>query len=153
MSIAPLEPSDIDELVAFIVDYKRERNTDLTEAQALGLRPAAEQVIQSENSYAYKYAAEGKKLSGYMIVHIVGFPMIGGKELYISELFIGADERAKGIGRRFIEKAEEIAKMHNCNRIMLNNPKEYESYKRAFYSKLGFTERVNFANFVKPVGR
>ena len=33
--------------------------------------------------------------------------------------------------------------------MMLNNPKEYESYKRAFYNKMGFVERTNYANFVK----
>ena len=69
--------------------------------------------------------------------------------MYISDLFIDKQVRGQGIGQQLIIKASEIAEKNMCERMMLNNPKEYESYKRSFYSKLGFIERNNFANFVK----
>ena len=91
------------------------------------------------------------KIAGYINMHICPFPMIGGTELYISDLLIMNDFRGKGIGKALLLKAEEIAGTYKCVRIMLNNAKYAQSYIRSFYKKSGFFERDDFANFIKKI--
>ncbi|MBN2443577.1 MAG: GNAT family N-acetyltransferase [Spirochaetales bacterium] len=71
-----------------------------------------------------------------------------GSELYISDLLIDQNHRGKGIGNILLKKAEELASQHGCVRLMLNNSKDSESFRRSFYKKYGFNERIYFAHFV-----
>jgi len=88
---------------------------------------------------------------GYINFHILNFPLISGKELYISELMINEHERNKNLGTKLINFAIDKAKELNCERIMLNNSMESISYKRNFYKNLGFAQRDTMANFVLKI--
>lgn len=88
---------------------------------------------------------------GYINFHILNFPLISGKELYISELMINEHERSKNLGTKLINFAIDKAKELNCKRIMLNNSMESISYKRNFYKNLGFAQRDTMANFVLKI--
>jgi len=145
-----IKNEDISELVAFIRTYKSEQNKQITEIQTNKIKDEIFQIINNNtNSYGFKCINESKKIIGYIILHIINFPMLCGKELYISDLFVDNKDRGKGIGKKLLSFAEDIAVKNKCERLILNNPKEYESYKRSFYSKFGFVERIEFANFIK----
>ncbi len=152
-AVTPVNNTDIKDLVHFIEKYKIENNRKITQELLEKSESAIREVITAEHSYAYKYLNSEGRFSGYMIFHILNFPMINGREAYISELFIDKEHRGKGIGKDFLKTAECIARRKQCTRIMLNNPKENESYNRGFYAKNGYTERTNFANFVKDLSK
>ncbi len=88
---------------------------------------------------------------GYINFHVLNFPLISGKELYISELMVDEHERSKNLGTKLINFAIDKAKELNCERIMLNNSMESISYKRNFYKNLGFAQRDTMANFVLKI--
>lgn len=85
---------------------------------------------------------------GYINFHILTFPLISGKEFYISELIVHEDEKNKNLGTRLINFAIDRARETGCERIMLNNSMESISYKRNFYKNLGFSQRDTMANFL-----
>lgn len=88
---------------------------------------------------------------GYINFHIINFPLISGKEFYISELIVHEGERSKNLGTRLINFAITRAKELGCERLMLNNSMESISYKRNFYKNLGFAQRDTMANFVLKI--
>jgi len=96
-------------------------------------------------------AARGGKVDGFIVVHWIPFPMLAGSEAYISDLIVERIQRGRGIGRRLVAVVESEARGRGCVRLMLNNRVAAESFKRAFYSKLGFRARDDFANLVKPL--
>lgn len=93
------------------------------------------------------------KVVGYINFHILNFPLISGKELYISELIIDEHERNNNFGTRLISFAIDKAKELDCERIMLNNSMESISYKKNFYKKLGFSQRDTMANFILKISK
>lgn len=88
---------------------------------------------------------------GYLNAHFGHFPMIGGTELYVSDLLVDSAFRGRGIGSELIEEAEAWARNHGCVRMMLINLRTDQSYHRKFYPSCGFTERDAAANMVKSL--
>jgi GNAT superfamily N-acetyltransferase len=88
---------------------------------------------------------------GYVVVHWIPFPMIGGTEGYVSDLIVERDARGAGVGSRLIARIEALARERGCHRLMLNNRVTSESFRREFYPKRGFRRRDDFAGFVKTL--
>jgi GNAT superfamily N-acetyltransferase len=86
-------------------------------------------------------------LLGYCAVHINSYFFLPGPEAFISELFVQEPDRGKGIGKKLLDAAIDVAKNQDCCRISLLNNRERDSYKRQFYEKSGFIERDVMANF------
>lgn len=107
-------------------------------------------IVNEENNLYVIINDEDTPL-GYINFHILNFPLISGKELYVSELIINESERNKNLGTKLINFAIDKAKELNCERIMLNNSMECISYKRNFYKNLGFAQRDTMANFVLKI--
>lgn len=107
--------------------------------------------LKSKECSVYFAQDRQKKIIGYIVAHWIPFPFIMGHEGYVSNLIVLKTCRGEGIGTKLMTAAEKEAKKRGCCRLILNNPRKSESYKRSFYKKHGFTERVNFANFVKPL--
>jgi GNAT superfamily N-acetyltransferase len=147
--ITEINNNDITNLINFIKNYKAEHNNQIDSETEKKIEQEIMELITSNNSYAYKYIDQSGLFCGYMIFHIVNFPMISGKEAYITELFIDKRKRGFGLGKEFLSFAEKVARDKKCKRILLNNPKDYESYERSFYIKNGYIERDQMANFVK----
>lgn len=95
------------------------------------------------------YVADRGGIIGYAAVHWIPFPMLGGREGYISDLVVGGTERGTGVGSRLLAAVEDRARELRCKRLMLNNRISSEAYQRGLYSKHGFQHRSHFANFVK----
>ena len=90
----------------------------------------------------------GSVVVGYAAVHWLPYLMLPGSEGYISELFVSESARGKGIGTRLLAAVTAQAMKRGCTRLMLVNRRSRDSYRRGFYSKLGWEERGEFANFV-----
>ena len=116
------------------------------------VRAAAEECIGQPGHEIIVAAAAGEVVA-YVVVHWVPFPMLGGREAYVSDLIVRADWRGHGLGNRLMEAVEEWAEAMGCQRLMLNNRVDAESFERGFFAKAGFRQRTEFANFVKPLGK
>lgn len=147
MLIRELENSDINRLEELIINYKKESNQELSVDKVLEVEELLTALINKEDSITLVCEIDDI-VQGYINAHILNFPLLTGKECYVSDLLINRAVRGKGIGKALIENLSKKAKDKKCIRLMLNNPKESKSYKTSFYSKYGFVERDNFANFI-----
>ena len=86
-----------------------------------------------------------------MAVHWLPCLILGGVEGYISELYVLAAERGKGIGRALLEAVKASAVEQGCVRLMLVNGRRSSAYERRFYQKNGCVERSEIANFILPL--
>lgn len=87
-------------------------------------------------------------LLGYGNVHWLTNLFMSGPEGYVSELFLQPDARGQGLGSAFLDQLVEEAKARGAVRLSLLNGKHRESYERGFYTKNGWEERPQMANFV-----
>lgn len=92
-------------------------------------------------------AADGA-IQGYLSLHWMPYLIHSGLEGYISELFIHNTARGQGIGSALLDAAIAAARERGCDRLMLVNIRQRESYQREFYKKHGWEERPDAANFI-----
>lgn len=88
------------------------------------------------------------EITGYCAVHWLPYLILAGPEGYVSELFLDEEFRGQGIGNNLLEAIKVEAQNRGCSRLMLLNIRNRDSYKRQFYSKHGWEERPDAANFV-----
>ncbi len=55
---------------------------------------------------------------------------------YIGTMLVAKDQRRKGIGKKLMEKAKQIAKQDNAHKIYLQTGNDWQSVH--FYEKLGY---------------
>ena len=146
--IEDLDKNDIVSLLEMIIDFKQESDNKLSEDNIRQIKTALVEVQSTENSIIL-VAKDKNSIIGYICAHNVNFPLIMGKECYITDLIVSKSCRDLGVGSKLLKKLEIKSKESGCKRMMLNNPKEYDSYRRKYYAKQGFDERDNFANFCK----
>jgi N-acetylglutamate synthase-like GNAT family acetyltransferase len=91
------------------------------------------------------------EIAGYCALHWLPYLILTGPEGYVSELFIKDEFRGQGIGSQLLETIKTEAQNRGCSRLMLLNMRKRESYKRQFYSKQGWEERPDAANFILPL--
>jgi GNAT superfamily N-acetyltransferase len=106
----------------------------------------------SDSSHSV-YVAErpGGEIAGYAAVHWLPYLFMSGPEGYVSELFARDDARGQGLGRRLLDIIVAEAGARGCSRLSLINLRSRESYQRQFYTKAGWLERSEAANFVYPI--
>jgi ribosomal protein S18 acetylase RimI-like enzyme len=138
---------DVDGVVDVLAEFARESGGAAFDAERVrGL--VGEYVDTGERVI---YVADREGVVGYIAVHWVPFPMLGGREGYISDLVVRASARSQGIGSQLLAAVEARARELSCARLMLNNRLASESYAQWFYTKRGFHERDAFANLVKAL--
>lgn len=107
------------------------------------------QLCSRDNSHIVLVAEnQSGEVVGYIAVHWLPYLILPGPEGFISELFVRESYRGRGIGHKLLAAVKEQAIARGCSRLMLLNRRDRESYKRGFYQKLGYNERVEFANLV-----
>ncbi|MXY60412.1 MAG: GNAT family N-acetyltransferase [Chloroflexi bacterium] len=148
VTLRAAQASDVDGIRGLVAELADERGG---KSDAEAAAAAAEECI-GQPGHEIIVAVAGGKAIAYVAVHWVPFPMLGGREAYVSDLIVGADWRGHGLGNRLIEAVEARAGEMGCERLMLNNRIAAESFERGFFAKAGFRQRTDFANFVKPLG-
>ena len=109
MKITQIKENDINAILDLIVQYKQEQHISMDSIFKNNIRKQLLKLIKKNDSTSYICTLKNKVV-GYMNTHICLFPLLGGSELYISDLLINQNFRGKGIGKLFIAKAEELAK-------------------------------------------
>lgn len=85
---------------------------------------------------------------GYGAVHWLPYLILAGPEGYVSELFVHPEAQGQGVGTQLLETIKQEGLKRGCARLMLLNIRSRESYQRGFYTKNGWEERPDAANFV-----
>ncbi|WP_028972500.1 GNAT family N-acetyltransferase [Spirochaeta cellobiosiphila] len=150
IKIKCLESDEINNVVEMIIKDKNEQGLEITEEQSNSIKNQLKELVNSNNALTL-IAKNNKDIVGYINGHIIPFPLIMNKECYISCLLVNSEQRGNKIGHQLLVEIENKAKKIGCCRLILNNPKNADSYKRHFYAKENFTERVQFANFIKTI--
>lgn len=120
---------------------------------------AAEQVLAqvlrhlklclADSSHSVFLAEDAQRaLLGYTSVHWLPYLFLRGSEGYVSELFVTQTARGQGVGTALLEAVKEEGRARGCSRLSLLNMRERESYLRGFYTRDGWREREDAANFV-----
>lgn len=104
--------------------------------------------IVSSNEHTLFVAEENQCVVGYINVHWHPTFLHADGEGYISELFIHPDFRSRNLGTLLIQKTIEEGKTRGCARLCLLNMRNKPSYERGYYTKHGWAERPNAANFI-----
>ncbi|HJO95417.1 MAG TPA: GNAT family N-acetyltransferase [Victivallales bacterium] len=104
----------------------------------------------SDNKSNMVFVAEADdKILGYITVHWIYSVMIPGIEGYVTQLVISDKARGNGLGKKLMNIVERKADEKGAYRLILNCFKESECYKKDFYKKMSFSERLTHSNFVK----
>ncbi len=143
--IRPLREDDLD--IVMLLHRELGWNPAF-KADGSTLRGRLNVLIEGENALLLVAELNGKVV-GYIHSEIVTYLLFAGREMLVSELFVREEARGKGIGTALMAAIEAEAVKHKCFRISVLNSRERESYKRGFYSRLGYDERAHVANFVK----
>lgn len=105
---------------------------------------------QADDSHLVLVAEDGDgQMLAYTAMHFLPYFMMPGPEAYVSELFVTAAARGRGVGQLLLEHLETLARERGCCRLMLFTGRDRESYMREFYKKQGWQERPVIANFVR----
>ncbi|MBN1649193.1 MAG: GNAT family N-acetyltransferase [Spirochaetales bacterium] len=150
MKIEKLSEGHIPGLLPIILQYKKETASKVPEDCEERLTAVCRKILARDDYYMY-VAVEGKRVVGFINAHHCLFPLLFSSEMYVSDLVVDEKSRGLGAGGRLLEAIEKKAREFGCIRLMLNNQKTIESYKREFYKKHGFEERVHMANFIKAL--
>ncbi|MBF0369577.1 MAG: GNAT family N-acetyltransferase [Magnetococcales bacterium] len=105
--------------------------------------------ISGEDHTVWVAEGDGGEVLGYLSVHWLPYLFLAGLEGYLSELFVRSDCRGQGVGKGLLEAVQREALKRGAVRLQLVNGKEWESFKRGFYRKSGWTERTGTANFMR----
>jgi len=139
---------DIQSIYNIVITYKP-YNGSKEKVDQSNLEEVIKKTIESGSEMIICEVDE--KVVGYINAHYCFFPLIKGRECYISDLIVDKNFRGQGIGKALLAEVEERAKENGCKRLNLNNLRNIDSYKRSFYEKLGYTERDLIANFNKEL--
>jgi GNAT superfamily N-acetyltransferase len=107
-------------------------------------------LVDDSHSIFVAESAQGEVI-GYISAHWLPYLFLPGPEGFISELFVRPVARGQGVGRQLLERIEVEARTRGCSRLSLINFRNRESYERGFYSKMGWKERRDAANFTYQI--
>lgn len=148
MNIEIMQEKHITRLVELVLIFKNEKEHHGNTVNPELIKEQFNTLLHTDNSVVY-VACENNLPEAYIIGHFISFPILGGLECYISDLLVNPGTRSGGYGTKLLQCLEDEARSRGCVRLMLNNLKSMESYKRQFYIKKGFQERTQVANMVK----
>ncbi len=125
--------------------------SESAQATAERVREHISLCLADDSHSAYVAEDEKHKIIGYSSVHYIPYFFLLGPEGYVSELFISAEARGKGIGTSLLEQIIAEARKRGCVRLSLINSRTRESYQRKFYEQHGWRERTEVASFILPL--
>lgn len=110
------------------------------------------EALKGHTSHTVLVAEDAGHITGFVHTHWQPSFLHSGGKGFVSALFVHADRRGWGLGRAPLEAILEEGRGRGCSRLLLLNMRHRPSYERGFYTKLGWRERPEAANFVYDLG-
>ena len=104
------------------------------------------EIVTSSDRHTLLVAEANGEVVGYCSTHWI--PMMSGLSGFISELFVRASHRSKGVGTELLENIKIEAEAREAGRLHLENFRTKASYERGYYAKHGWQERTAAASFI-----
>lgn len=147
MTILPVTEHDIDDWLQLTLelwpDYTPDEMHAITSA-----------IVQSPKETAFLVRDEQGAAIGFMNLSLRYDYVPGATQkpvAYIEGLYVRAAYQGQGIGRQFIQQAEQWAQQQGCRELasdaLIDNTASAE-----FHSKVGFEEVERTVFFIKPIG-
>lgn len=129
VSIRPAQSGDIDTIYKYICELEEEKLDKNTFEKIFNENLTRDDI--------YYFVAEySGKVAGFMSVYTQKLLHHNGTVAEIQELFIDSHARSKGIGKKLIEYARDIADKNNCKMFEVTcNVKRKDTHK--FYEREG----------------
>ena len=150
MKIRKMQEKDIPFIVDLVFEHRRTRVPKISLRMKKDISAILWNHLGDMSSFILVGTVD-EAIVGFINFHILDFPMIVGKECYITDLLVSKSKRGEGIGSGLLDEIENFARSRGCTRMILNNGKWSEAYQRGFYRKFGYHERNNVVNFVKSL--
>lgn len=132
---------NIDRLVDLVGEYHKFESINSTPTQR---KTSIEPLISDETEMGFVLLAwSSERCIGYVAI-CYGYSIeLGGRDAFVDELFVVADQRGKGVGKLLVETATDYAKRNNVKVLHLEVANDNETARR-FYQKLNFLPRSRF---------
>lgn len=141
--IRPAEPSDLDDVVRLIAEFRDWWGKSApADAQ---IRLVAERLLGDPQT-DYLLAVEGDRAVGICQLRYRLSVWTGADDCWLEDLYVSEAGRGRGVGRALVEAAAERASARGCKRIELDVNEQNEA-ALALYLSAGFTAEP------KPPGR
>ena len=138
---------DINELVAIAYEIWSKHFGQLFDADTLsklieGVQSKTAILADFKNGYDYYFITESSKNVGYFAYKILSTE----DELFLNKLYIFADQRGKGIGKKVLKYLEDICLSDGVNSISLTvfheNTNSVKAYEKWGFENLGLIKKV-----------
>ena len=100
---------------------------------------AFEDIAKDRNNHVYVIEDQGKVIGTLQYTIIAHLNRTAAKRAQIESVHIHRDYRNKGIGKKFMQFAIDLAKSDGCKIVQLTSDKTRQDAQR-FYQDLGFTD-------------
>ena len=139
ITIRNVQFQDAEDITGIIreVGWFEHLKSESAQTTAARVRQHISLCLADDSHSAFVAEDEEQKVIGYASVHYLPYFFLPGPEGYVSELFISAETRGKGVGTALLEMVISEAQKRGCARLSLINSRTRESYIRQFYEKHG----------------
>ena len=128
-------PTDAPAIARLLHDFNLEFDAPTPAVETLATR--CEELLRDG---AMTVLLAGAPPVGLALLRLRPSPWTDGEEAYLQELYVVPERRGEGLGRALVEATIEAARSAGARSIDLNTG-ETDAAARAFYEKLGFTNR------------
>ena len=151
MRLRKATAQDAEQLTSLLKDigWFEALTNDSVESSMERVRSQLERCLADGSHSVFVAESDQGDVTGYISVHWLPYLFMAGPEGYVSELFVCGSARGDGIGRQLLELVYDEARKRGCKRLSLINLRIRESYQRQFYTKAGWRERSEAANFIR----
>lgn len=145
MHIRPARPADARDIAAILVDLGWFRA--LPNDPRAAARQVESRVPDPEDLARSMVVAEGPlgEVVGYAHWTVTYPVFVDGPSLYLTELFVAADQRGRGVGSALLDHLHEEAAAVGAARIELLQHRDRDAYRRGFYTRHGYDEAQSLA--------
>ena len=148
ITIRRARQSDTIELLRLIRAYYR---FDKIRFRGAAIRSALAPLLRNRRLGSLWILRDGHKAIGYVMLAYTFDLEFGGIQGLVTDLYLGAQYRGRGLGRRALEVVDQHCRSRGIGTVELQVVEDNQD-ARAFYRKIGF-KRLNRIVMAREVGR
>lgn len=130
ITIKPISESDFEELISLFTEFS------IFEKSPEKMSNSVEK-MRAEKEFFHGFIARdnNNEIVGYVTYFFTYYTWVG-KSIYMDDLYVKEEYRAKGIGSLLINKVVSFAKENNCNRMRWQ-VSNWNTHAIDFYKRMG----------------